>query len=131
MSLIYSFLLFIFVLAYLPIFFYQYYFKGKYRGSLLQKLGFYKIPTTDGKEVIWLHAVSVGETKAASTLMKLIAEAYPNCAILVSTITQTGLKEAQRVIPQAHDHLLLPLDFKWIQKKLLKTFEHFLKKYSQ
>ena len=43
-----------------------------------------------GRPVIWLHAVSVGESIAARPLLKSLRARYPGHAILVSNTTETG-----------------------------------------
>jgi len=43
-----------------------------------------------GRPVIWLHAVSVGESIAARPLLKALRTRYPDHAILVSNTTETG-----------------------------------------
>jgi 3-deoxy-D-manno-octulosonic-acid transferase len=44
----------------------------------------------DGRRVIWLHAVSVGESIAAKPLLKALRNRYPEHAIVVSNTTETG-----------------------------------------
>ncbi len=43
-----------------------------------------------GRRVIWLHAVSVGESIAARPLLKALRSRYPDNAIVVSNTTETG-----------------------------------------
>jgi len=43
-----------------------------------------------GRPVVWLHAVSVGESIAARPLLKALRTRYPDHAILVSNTTETG-----------------------------------------
>ena len=45
------------------------------------------------KEMIWLHAVSVGETIAAAPLVKSLQTTYPACELMITTMTPTGLTE--------------------------------------
>jgi 3-deoxy-D-manno-octulosonic-acid transferase len=47
-----------------------------------------------GRPGIWVHAVSVGEVVAASSLISALRERYPQYPIVVTTVTPTG---AQRV----------------------------------
>jgi 3-deoxy-D-manno-octulosonic-acid transferase len=44
----------------------------------------------NGRKVIWLHAVSVGESIAARPLLKALRSRYPEHAIVVSNTTETG-----------------------------------------
>jgi 3-deoxy-D-manno-octulosonic-acid transferase len=48
-----------------------------------------------GKPVIWLHAVSVGETMAARPVAKALKAALPGCRIGLSVTTDTGFDTAQ------------------------------------
>ena len=52
---------------------------GKYVTGLKQRLG--RIPEikSNGKRVVWLHCVSVGEAQAAHSLVRAIAERF--CAV--------------------------------------------------
>ena len=80
-----------------------------------------KEPTLSKKGgVIWLHAASMGETKALSTLVPPIRKTYPDAFILVSTMTKTGQKEAKRLITKADAFCYLPLDLSWIMRPFVK-----------
>ncbi|MCH9613676.1 MAG: 3-deoxy-D-manno-octulosonic acid transferase [Chlamydiia bacterium] len=76
-------------------------------------------PLDHTRPVIWIHAVSVGETKAASTLIPHIKASHPSAQILITNITETGHKTAQKEIPEAH-HLFMPLDLSWVMKSFIK-----------
>ena len=60
--------------------------------------------------VIWIHAVSVGEVLAISTLVKKLREQYPDHRILISTTTATGNKLARDRFG-AENVFYFPLDF--------------------
>ncbi|MBW2031748.1 MAG: hypothetical protein JRJ31_22065 [Deltaproteobacteria bacterium] len=45
---------------------------------------------TEGAPRIWIHAVSLGEVKAAIPVTKALREILPDCSILFSTTTQHG-----------------------------------------
>jgi len=49
-----------------------------------------KLSIIAGRQVIWLHAVSVGEIIAARPLLKALRLKYPDHAIVVSNTTETG-----------------------------------------
>ena len=76
-----------------------------------------------GSPTIWVHAVSVGEIKGASTLVKQLKEQHPLSTIIVSSITQTGHKEAKKVLPMVDHHIYLPIDFKFIINKVLGSLK--------
>lgn len=102
----------------LPSFAYSYFFKNKYKASLKQRFGF-GFPMIDkkNKPLIWIHAVSVGETRAIASLAKMLKEDY---TLLISSITETGFDEAKRAIAFADYHVFLPLDISFIIKPILK-----------
>ncbi len=52
---------------------------------------------------IWIHAVSVGEVMAASSLIDALRLRYPGIPLVVSTVTPTG---AQRVASLFGDAVL-------------------------
>ncbi len=71
-------------------------------------------------KVIWLHAVSVGEMRAAAPLFYALRTQYPDASILISCITTTGLEEAKRSMPHADMHFFLPWDISWIIRPLVR-----------
>lgn len=59
-----------------------------YRQHIGERFGFIKMP--DNLPVLWLHAVSVGETRAAEPLVHALLAQYPNYRILLTHMTPTG-----------------------------------------
>jgi 3-deoxy-D-manno-octulosonic-acid transferase len=66
-----------------------------YREAVGERFGFYGGPPA--KPVIWLHAVSLGETRAAEPLLRALQSRHPECELLVTQMTATG-REAARLI---------------------------------
>jgi 3-deoxy-D-manno-octulosonic-acid transferase len=64
----------------------------------------------DGRPVIWLHAVSVGESIAARPLLKALRAHYPKHAILVSNTTETG-RGTTSAFPEKDLCIYFPFDF--------------------
>jgi 3-Deoxy-D-manno-octulosonic-acid transferase (kdotransferase) len=104
MYLAYSLMLTLGLFILIPHFLFQALVHGKYIAGLRQRLG--NVPRVDGKPVIWLHCVSVGETQAARPLAQRLRQQFPQHALVVSTITLTGQKLAHDVFRE--EHLLLP-----------------------
>lgn len=117
----YDFLLMIISLIVLPKLLYQMAFHKKYRNNLKQRLGigFPEINKGD-KKLIWIHAVSMGETKAIATLAKQLKQQSEDTILLFSTVTETGFAEGKKSLPEADFHVFLPFDFKWIIKPIIK-----------
>lgn len=83
-----------------------------------------KLPSTiDGSFVIWIHAVSLGETKAASSLIPHIKETYPDSTLIVTSITSTGHEAAKSCIPEADHYFFLPLDISWIMRRFVRAIK--------
>ena len=60
----------------------------EYLQHLGERYGFYPAPPK--RPLIWLHAVSVGETRAAAPLIDALLHAYPEHALLLTHMTPTG-----------------------------------------
>ena len=72
--------------------------QGRYRQGLRQRLGAVPLRLVDfalGRPVVWVHAVSVGETMAATRLIAELEAALPGHAIVLSTTTPTGQQVAR------------------------------------
>lgn len=94
---------------------------NKYKGTILYRLGL-KSPNLQFSvaPVIWIHAGSAGEIKAAIPLTIQLQQTFPFAQIVVSNTTHTGHMEAKKSLPQAKAHFFLPLDFSWIMHRLVK-----------
>ncbi len=51
------------------------------------------------KNVLWIHAVSVGETRAAQPLIKALRVHFPDVPLLLTQMTPTGRATAQALFP--------------------------------
>ncbi|WP_058048325.1 lipid IV(A) 3-deoxy-D-manno-octulosonic acid transferase [Janthinobacterium sp. Ant5-2-1] len=61
-----------------------------YRQHWGERLGFYGRQPASATDTIWLHAVSVGETRAAEPLVDALLAAWPDCRIVLTHMTPTG-----------------------------------------
>src|SRR5215217_8695258 len=115
----YSLLLSLGLLVLIPHFLFQALAHGKYVAGLRQRLGL--VPPTNGKPVIWLHCVSVGETQAARPLAQRLKQEFPHHALVVSTITLTGQKLARDVFRNVAESVFyFPFDWRWSARRVLK-----------
>jgi 3-deoxy-D-manno-octulosonic-acid transferase len=60
-----------------------------YRQRLGERFGWVDAPAFDAP-VIWLHAVSLGETQAAAPLVEALLRVHPDHAVVMTTTTPTG-----------------------------------------
>jgi tetraacyldisaccharide 4'-kinase len=97
---------------------------GKYgiaeRMGRLSKEGTEKLR---GQESIWFHAASVGEVKVLSTIIPEVKRSHPQYALVVSTMTKTGKKEAQRILSGVEMVFFLPVDLKRFIRRALKSIK--------
>src|ERR1043166_9497018 len=120
MYLAYSLLLTLGLIVLLPYYLIQALAHGKYIAGLRQRLG--SIPPVNGKPVIWLHCVSVGETQAARPLAKRLKQQFPHHALAVSTITLTGQTLARDVFRNhAASVFHFPFDWRSTVRRALKA----------
>ena len=69
------------------------------KAALTQRLGYdlhHLNPVMSGHPRLWIHAVSVGEVKAAETIVNALSKSCNNASILLTTTTMTGQREACR-----------------------------------
>ena len=119
-SFLYEFILILLAICALPKFIYELLFKKKHRKSLMKRLGGgFPLIKKGKRPLFWIHAVSLGETKAVLELVKAIKGEFNHPLIIFSTTTETGYVEACRSI-QADHHVYLPLDFGWIIKPIIR-----------
>lgn len=95
---------------------------GRYRRGLSEKL-LGTQQQASAKDVIWFHAVSVGEV---IQLRKIIDELHrtPNCRFnfLISTSTDTGFELAIQRFPDCRV-TWFPLDFSWAVRNALESVQ--------
>ncbi len=100
--------------------------KGKYRRRIPKRLGFglkkLLAPTSHGKKVVWIHALSVGEVTSALPLILGIRSEFENIHIVFSATTLTGSRLAEDKVARYVDTVIpFPLD-------LLPVVSYFLKR---
>jgi 3-deoxy-D-manno-octulosonic-acid transferase len=99
---------------------------GRYRAGLAGRLG--RVPETlravvAGRNVVWMHAVSVGEVLAATRLVaELKASLGDSWVVVVSTTTATGHALAQQKLGAA-TVFYLPLDFAFSVRRYLRALQ--------
>jgi 3-deoxy-D-manno-octulosonic-acid transferase len=84
-------LLWMFALPLLPL---RLWWRGRrepgYRASIGERYGRYRESPQPRLPLLWVHAVSLGETRAASPLIDRLKRAYPDASILLTHMTATG-----------------------------------------
>ncbi|MCX7150103.1 MAG: lipid IV(A) 3-deoxy-D-manno-octulosonic acid transferase [Rhodocyclales bacterium] len=71
---------------------------------------------------LWLHAVSVGETRAAQPLVAALRERYPGHRILFTHMTPTGRATSEALFGDGVERIYLPYDTPWAMRRLLRHY---------
>lgn len=95
---------------------------GKNRQGLRERFGWYapgRLAVLQGRRVLWLHAVSVGETRAAVSLIRALKKTYPEHALVLTNVTETGHAIASD-IDEVDLSLFFPFDISWAVRRVLR-----------
>ena len=111
----------------LPVYFLRLCWKGlsnrEYLYRWSERLGLSKNKPSVGKNIIWIHAVSVGEVNASMSLLRKLIEDFPNFEILVTTTTPTGSKLLLEKLAGKIKHQYLPVDIPFFINLFLKRWK--------
>ena len=91
-----------------------------YRRDVGQRFGRYGV--RPDRPVIWIHAVSLGETRAAQPLVASLRARYPDHALLVTHMTATGREAASSLYGEFATLAFLPYDFPWAVRRFVAHF---------
>ncbi|HEX9173065.1 MAG TPA: lipid IV(A) 3-deoxy-D-manno-octulosonic acid transferase [Telluria sp.] len=95
-----------------------------YRRHWAERLGFYG-PRLAERRTIVVHAVSVGETRAAEPLVEALLAAWPDCRILLTHMTPTGRATGRDLFARHGERVIqsyLPYDAGPIVRRFLRHF---------
>lgn len=86
-----------------------------------ERFGFYSTRPT--QSVIWLHAVSVGETRAAVPLVQALLTRYPGHRILLTHTTPTGRATSESLFGERVLRAYLPYDYRFGVRRFVRHFQ--------
>lgn len=92
----------------------------EYLRHIGERFGFYTVHSD--RPVIWLHAVSVGETRATQSLVTRLRASYPNHQILLTHTTPTGRTTGEQLYGDSVLRVYLPYDYPFAVNKFLLHF---------
>ncbi len=88
-----------------------------------ERFGVYPSPLTHHPApIIWLHCVSVGETRAAAPLVEALRRHYPRHRILLTHATPTGRAAGEHLFGDAVERVYLPYDLPGAMTRFLDHF---------
>lgn len=97
----------------LPYAFLRLWVKGKQESSYRQRWGerlAFIRPPVFANRPMWLHAVSLGEVRAAVPIVRAWLTRYPHIPVVITTMTPTGSAEVEKTFGQEVFHCYLPYD---------------------
>lgn len=108
-----------FVLA-APYYFFRLWRRGGWRRGFGQRFGRYgsklKQALTN-RNILWVHAVSVGEANLAAKLVAALEARLPNVKMVVSATTSTGMARLREQLPPHVEKIYYPVDRrKYVQR---------------
>jgi 3-deoxy-D-manno-octulosonic-acid transferase len=96
--------------------------RGNWRrgfGQRFARYGGHVRHAVTNRQVLWLHAVSVGEVNLCTQLIRALEPRLPNVKIVVSTTTTTGMGELEKRLPSHILKIYYPIDFpKYVRKAI-------------
>ncbi len=96
----------------------------EYLGHWAERFGFFGAAggRDPARPTIWLHAVSVGETRAAQPLVAALRLCYPAHRILLTHMTPTGRATSEALFGDSVERIYLPYDTPWAMRGFLRHY---------
>lgn len=92
-----------------------------YLEDVEERFGHYRAPTDGGR--LWIHAVSLGETRAAAILVNALRQLDPQLRILFTHGTATGRAEGRKLLRDGDAQAWLPWDTPAAVRRFLEHFK--------
>ena len=108
-----------------PFYFLKMWRRGGWRTGFGERFGRYSAKikqAVTNRQIIWLHAVSVGEVNLCTQLIRALEPHAPGLTILVSTTTSTGMGELHKKLPSHIIKIYYPLDRRAYVRRAFRVF---------
>lgn len=108
----------------LPYVFFHLLWRARKQREYLQHVGerFGRYLQSTDKPVIWLHSVSVGETRATVALVQRLRARFPDHRILLTHTTPTGRAASEQLYDDDVIRVYLPYDYPFAVRRFLQHF---------
>lgn len=110
-------------LFFLPGVLYKYRHRGGWKDTFAERFGRFsperKEELANFHGAIWIHAVSVGETVLALSMIEKYLKLHPERKFVISTTTTTGQEMARRKCPENCCVIFCPIDFSYMVRRTL------------
>jgi 3-deoxy-D-manno-octulosonic-acid transferase len=91
-----------------------------YLHAVEERFGRYRSAAEPG--ALWIHAVSLGETRAAAILLERLRQRRPGLRVLLTHGTATGWSEGEQLLREGDQQAWLPWDTPWAVRRFLAHF---------
>ncbi len=92
----------------------------RYRQAIGERFGHYALKRAE--KLVWIHAVSVGEVRAAAPLVRSLAAALPDHRLLMTCTTAAGRETLKQVYGESVLGAFLPYDLPGAVQRFLEHF---------
>jgi 3-deoxy-D-manno-octulosonic-acid transferase len=100
--------------------------RGNWRAGFKERFGKFNVilkQSITNRQVLWLHAVSVGEVNLCTQLIRGLEPRMPNLKMVVSTTTTTGMGILKQKLPPHIAKIYYPLDLrKYVSRALAAVY---------
>ena len=124
MRILYNIVFTIFFVLASPYYFLRMWRRGNWQSGFRQRFGRYDSKfkqAITNRQILWIHAVSVGEVGVCTQLIRSLEPRVPNLKIVVSTTTTTGMGELQSKLPNHVSRIYYPIDCRGFVRRSLSA----------
>lgn len=94
-----------------------------YGEAVAERFGHYTQAAESRSDLVWVHAVSLGETRAAEVLIKALRQTLPGMRLLLTHGTATGRAEGARLLQAGDVQVWQPWDTPAAVQRFLRHFK--------
>jgi 3-deoxy-D-manno-octulosonic-acid transferase len=109
----------------IPAFLFKLWWRGRseplYRHAIGERFGRYRMSAEPG--AVWVHAVSLGETRASAALIDALRLAQPGVRLLLTSGTATGREAAAALLKPGDAQAWLPIDTPGATRRFLAHWQ--------
>jgi 3-deoxy-D-manno-octulosonic-acid transferase len=92
-----------------------------YGQAIAERFGVYRHPAQSGS--IWIHAVSLGETRAVQELVQALRQTYPEMRFVFTHGTATGRQQGESLLREGDVQVWQPWDVPFAVERFLRHFQ--------
>ena len=113
------------MLALVPVLWLRLYWRARHEATygvaMAERLGMYRQPAQAGS--VWIHAVSLGETRAVQALVQALRDAHPGIRFVFTHGTATGRQQGASLVRDGDVQVWQPWDVPFAVQRFLRHFQ--------